>query len=77
VPILALTDAGYEASTDPGLPRYAVVDLTTSRTLTRNLDAFFGIQNLLDKQYFVGTLPTTIGSPRLVSGGVRVRFSGR
>jgi len=27
--------------------------------------------------YYVGTLPTTIGSPRLVHGGVRVRFTGR
>jgi outer membrane receptor protein involved in Fe transport len=77
VPVVALTDAGYEASTAPGLPRYSIVDLTASRTVTRNLDVFFGIQNLLDKQYFVGTLPTTIGSPRLVNGGVRVRFSGR
>jgi outer membrane receptor protein involved in Fe transport len=77
VPIQALTDAGYDASTDPGLPRYTIVDLTASRMITRNLDVFFGVQNLLDKQYFVGTLPTTIGSPRLVNGGVRVRFSGR
>jgi outer membrane receptor protein involved in Fe transport len=77
VPIVALTDAGYEATTDPGLPRYTIVDLTASRTITRNLDVFFGVQNLLDKQYFVGTLPTTIGSPRLVNGGVRVKFSAR
>jgi outer membrane receptor protein involved in Fe transport len=77
VPIQALTDAGYDASTDPGLPRYTIVDLTASRMITRNLDVFFGVQNLLDKQYFVGTLPTTIGSPRLVNGGVRVRFSRR
>ena len=26
---------------------------------------------------YVVTLPTTIGSPRMVTGGVRVRFSGR
>jgi len=48
-----------------------------SRTLHRNLDLFFGVQNLFDEEYFVGTLPTTIGSPRLINGGVRVRFVGR
>jgi len=77
VPLAALADAGYSASTDPGLPRYTVVDFSASRTITRNLDVFLGVQNLLDQQYFVGTLPTTIGSPRLVNGGVRLRFAGR
>jgi outer membrane receptor protein involved in Fe transport len=64
-------------STEPGLPRYAMVDFTASRTLMRNLDVFFGVQNMLDETYFVGTNPTTIGSPRLVHGGLRVRVSGR
>jgi outer membrane receptor protein involved in Fe transport len=59
---------------EPGLPGYAVVDFTASRALVRNFDVFVGIQNLFDQQYIVGTLPTTIGSPRLVHGGVRVRF---
>ena len=35
------------------------------------------VQNIADKEYFVGTLPTSVGSPRLISGGVRVRFAGR
>ena len=61
----------------PGLPDYAVADFTASRTIDRNFDVFFGVQNLFDVQYFVGTLPTTIGSPRLVNGGVRIRFVGR
>ena len=43
----------------------------------RNFDVFLGAQNLLDEEYIVGTLPTTIGSPRLVHAGVRVRFAGR
>ena len=64
-------------STEPGLPGYAAVDFTASREMMRNFDVFFGVQNLLDEEYFVGTNPTTIGSPRLVHGGVRVRFSGR
>jgi outer membrane receptor protein involved in Fe transport len=63
--------------TDPGLPAYATVDLMISRSLSRNVDVFVGGQNLFNQEYIVGTLPTTIGSPRLVNGGVRVRFSGR
>jgi hypothetical protein len=39
------------------------------------VELFFSVQNLLDKEYLVGTLPTTIGTPRLVSGGVRLRFN--
>jgi outer membrane receptor protein involved in Fe transport len=54
-----------------------VADLFVSRTINRNVEAFVGLQNLFDQMYFVGTLPTTIGSPRLVNVGVRVRFAGR
>ena len=57
------------------LPDFAVLSLSASRRLTRNLEVFAGVQNLTDRQYFVGTLPTTVGTPRLVNGGVRVRFS--
>jgi outer membrane receptor protein involved in Fe transport len=59
---------------EPGLPGYAMVDFTASRSIVRNFDVFLGVQNLLDKEYIVGTLPTTIGTPRLVHGGIRVRF---
>ena len=61
----------------PGLPGYTVVDVTASRAMSRNVELFAGLQNLFDTEYFVGTNPTTIGSPRLVHGGVRVRFAGR
>jgi outer membrane receptor protein involved in Fe transport len=61
----------------PGLPKYALVDFTASRAMGRNLEVFFGVQNLFNREYFVGTLPTTIGSPRLVNGGFRLRFIGR
>jgi outer membrane receptor protein involved in Fe transport len=61
----------------PGLPSYAVSELAITRGLGRNVDVFFGAQNLFNEQYIVATLPTTIGSPRLVNGGLRVRFSGR
>jgi outer membrane receptor protein involved in Fe transport len=77
VPAAALTEAGYDVSTAPGLPGYALVDLMASRSFGNNLDVFFGVQNLFDQAYFVQTNPSTVGTPRLVSGGVRVRFVGR
>ena len=58
----------------PGLPGYALIELSASKTIGRNLEVFAGAQNLFDTEYFVGTLPTTTGTPRLVHGGVRVRF---
>ncbi len=63
--------------TEPGLPKYAVVDFTASRAIGRGVEVFAGVQNLLNRQYFVGTLPTTIGSPRLASVGFRIRVAGR
>ena len=56
------------------LPKFAVVDLTASREFNPNLELFVGVQNLFDKEFFVGTLPTTVGAPRLVTGGVRIRL---
>ena len=61
----------------PGLPSYATTELTITRALGRNVDVFFAAQNLFDQEYIVATLPTTIGSPRLVNAGVRVKLSGR
>lgn len=61
----------------PGLPSYGVLEMTAMRSFGRNLDAFVGVQNLFDQEYIVGLLPTTIGSPRLVNGGIRVRWAGR
>jgi outer membrane receptor protein involved in Fe transport len=72
-----LTAAGLDVTTDPGLPGYTIVDLSATRRIGRYVDVFFGAQNIFNTEYFVGTLPTTIGSPRLVNGGVRIRFSGR
>jgi len=77
IPAPALIEAGLDATTDPGLPGYRIVDLTASRAFGRYFEVFFGAQNVFNTEYFVGTLPTTIGSPRLVNGGVRIRFSGR
>jgi outer membrane receptor protein involved in Fe transport len=63
--------------TAPGLPAYATLEMSAVRAIGRNLDVFFGIQNMFDEQYIVQLLPTTTGSPRLVNGGLRVRWSGR
>jgi outer membrane receptor protein involved in Fe transport len=59
------------------LPGYAVVDFTAARAVQRNVELFFAAQNLFDREYLVGTLPTTIGTPRLVSAGVRLHLPGR
>ena len=77
IPVATLAAAGYDAAYPAGLPGYTSVDLSVSRNIGRTLQLFFGVQNLLDKEYFVQTNPSTIGTPRLVNGGVRIRFSGR
>jgi len=59
------------------LPGFAVVDFTAARSLQRNIEVFFAAQNLFDREYVVGTLPTTVGTPRLVSAGVRLHLPGR
>lgn len=63
--------------TRPGLPGYSVVELSASRAIGRSVELLAGAQNVFDTQYFVGTFPTTTGTPRLVHAGVRVRFAGR
>jgi outer membrane receptor protein involved in Fe transport len=77
IPGATLAAAGYDGPYPAGLPGYASVDLSVSRNFGHGLQAFFGAQNLLDKEYFVQTNPSTIGTPRLINGGIRVRFSGR
>jgi hypothetical protein len=77
IPAAALTEAGLDVTTEPGLPGYRIVDITASRAIGKYVEVFIGAQNLFNTEYFVGTLPTTIGSPRLVNGGVRIRFMGR
>jgi outer membrane receptor protein involved in Fe transport len=62
---------------EPGLPGYVLADFMASRQIARNFDIFVGMQNVFDEEYFVGTLPTTIGSPRLFNAGVRLRLSGK
>jgi outer membrane receptor protein involved in Fe transport len=59
------------------LPGYKVADLTASRAVGRNIEFFVAAQNLFNREYVVGTLPTTVGAPRFVSAGFRLRMSGR
>jgi iron complex outermembrane receptor protein len=68
------TVPGYS---QPGLPMYGLVSLYASRRLSNTVDLFAGAQNLFDQQYYVGTLPTTTGTPRMFNVGVRVQVGGR
>ena len=72
-----LNTAARPGNFAPGLPAYATLEMMVTRALGRHADVFFGVQNLFDEEYYVGLAPTTIGSPRLINGGIRVRFSGR
>ena len=74
IPAATLTEAGYDADFGAGLPGYTAVDVTASRALGRMFEVFIGAQNVFDAEYFVQTNPSTIGTPRLVHGGLRVRF---
>jgi len=56
-----------------GLPGYSITNMTLSRTINRNVDVFFGVQNLFGTVYYVATNPTLIGTPRLVNGGIRLK----
>jgi outer membrane receptor protein involved in Fe transport len=61
----------------PGLPGYHTFDFSASRQIVRNFEVFFGVQNIADTVYYVQTNPSTVGTPRLVTGGVRVKWAGR
>ena len=77
IPAATLTEAGYDADFGVGLPGYTSVDVSASRSLGRMFEVFVGAQNVFDTAYFVQTNPSTIGTPRLVNAGLRVRFAGR
>ncbi|MGH9767809.1 MAG: TonB-dependent receptor, partial [Blastocatellia bacterium] len=57
------------------LGSFAVIDLMVARPITRHIEAFVAVQNLLNERYAVGRTPIeTLGMPRMVRGGVRLRF---
>jgi outer membrane receptor protein involved in Fe transport len=60
------------------LEEFFVVDMMASRALGRFLETFVSIENFFDKEYAVGKTPfTTLGTPFLIHGGVRLRLSAR
>ena len=60
------------------LGRFAVLDFSASRSLTRGLQAVFSVENLFDEEYATGRSPvTTIGWPRTVWAGLRGSCLGR
>jgi len=69
--------AGYDDNGEIGLPGYTAVDLMVSHDFNSNLQAFFGTQNMFNQVFFVQTNPSTEGSPRIMSGGVRIRWAAR
>ncbi len=55
---------------------YPVVDLSVRREVTRRVDLFLSVENLLGRAYAVAATPLQqLGTPRLVHGGVRWRWS--
>ena len=77
IPATTLTAAGYDTNVTAGLPGYTSVDLVASRDLGPRFQVFIGAQNLTNKVFFVQTNPSTVGAPRLVNGGVRIRFASK
>jgi iron complex outermembrane recepter protein len=76
IPAATLAAAGYDTIT-AGLPGYTAVDLMASRDLGERFQVFVGAQNLTNKVYFVQTNPSTVGTPRMINVGFRVRFAGK
>lgn len=57
------------------LGSFAVIDVTVARPFTRYFELFLAVQNLLDQQYAVGRTPLeTLGMPRMLRGGLRIRW---
>jgi outer membrane receptor protein involved in Fe transport len=56
------------------LPAFAVVDASLSRRLGRSVELFAAVENLFDREFLVGRAGVdTVGAPRLVRAGLRVR----
>jgi outer membrane receptor protein involved in Fe transport len=57
------------------LGSFAVIDAMVARPINRYIELFVAVQNLFDERYAVGRTPIeTLGMPRMVRGGVRVRL---
>jgi outer membrane receptor protein involved in Fe transport len=59
------------------LGAFVVLDLTAGWRIGPSAEAFLAAENLLDERFAVGLTPTaTVGPPRLVRVGVRLRLGG-
>jgi outer membrane cobalamin receptor len=57
------------------LAGYGVVDLMARRPVSPRVELFVAVENLLDQEIMVGRTPIpTLGTPRLVHGGARLRL---
>lgn len=57
------------------LGSFALIDMTVAKPFARYFEVFFAVQNLLDEQFAVGRTPIeTLGMPRMLRGGLRLRF---
>jgi iron complex outermembrane recepter protein len=77
IPATTLRAAGYDTDVTAGLPGYMTIDLLASRDIGERFQLFAGAQNLTNKVFFVQTNPSTVGAPRMVNVGVRVRLAAK
>jgi iron complex outermembrane recepter protein len=59
------------------LPYYNTLDINFMRKLGRNLEAFFGVQNVLDRTFYVQRIPTSVAAPRFFTGGLEITWNGK
>lgn len=58
------------------LGSFALLDATVARPMGRYFEVFVAVQNLLNERFAVARTPIeTLGMPRLVRGGIRLRFA--
>jgi outer membrane receptor protein involved in Fe transport len=57
------------------LNKYAIVDVSVSRQVTRSIQGFLAVENLFDEEYDTARTPLrSVGWPRTVRAGVRLSF---
>ena len=61
-----------------GLGGYLLLDVFVARRVSRTVEIFAAVENVLDRRYEVGrTGVTTLGSPRLMRAGLRLNLEAR
>ncbi len=57
------------------LGSFALIDVNVAKPFAKYFEVFLAVQNLLNERYSVGRTPLeTLGMPRMVRGGLRLRF---